>query len=264
MDWLYQYTDLQIVGLVWLLYLAVGISIFYVIKFILDKMQVFGNPFFSVTIIGTTLSLNAVLLIFVLIQSISTFQKMRETVNNELKSLYMIQKTMTPLSSRAIDQFKPQFREYISAVMSSEWKYMPTKKLDFDTEDNFHDFIDAITKFTPQNDFDRKIKPELISMSKDAAAARYLRIKNRGTALSSVFFTCVLLMQFIFIFHFALLTKRDYFAQSAFIIYQSILGVLLSLIVIYDHPFQGESGITAKEFQPMFERVDNMYGAEYR
>ena len=263
-DRLYLFNDLAILGLVWLAYLSIGLLMFFGLKFVLDRMQIFGNPYFSVTIIGTTLSLNAVLLIFVLIQSISTFQKVKEIVNNELRSLYAIEKAITPLSSRAVDQIRPQFSDYLNAVMTSEWKYMSSKNRDEATEVQFDEFIEALAKFTPQNDWERKLKEELMPMIEEAASARYLRIKNRGTQLSYIFFVGVIIMQFLFVLHFALLTKRDGFSQFAVVIYQSILGVLLGLLVIYDHPFQGKSGIGPDEFQPMLERVQNTYGAEYR
>lgn len=259
-----NYPDYEVVPMVSLLYVACGTTVFYITKIILDRMQIFGESYFSVTIIGTTLSLNAVLLIFVLIQSISTFQKVQDVVNNELKSLYVIDKEITPLSSRAIDQIKPFYKEYLESVISSEWLLMPTNLLDEKTEYLFDDFVSSLVTFTPQSNVERQIKSELVPMTKEAAAARYLRIKSRGTALSSAFFYSVLLLQGLFVIHFALLTRRDIFSQCALLIYQINLGLLLGLIVIYDHPFQGDSGIKSDYFLPMLERINNLRGSEYR
>jgi hypothetical protein len=261
---LYGFNDLMIVCFVWIFYIISGFIFFYPLKLLFDRIGMHGNSFFSVTIIGTTLSLNAVLLIFVLIQSISTVKNIKEITNNELRSLYAIQKAIVPLSSQGTDQIKPQFQEYLNSVISREWQYMSTNEIDEKTEQFFDDFLDSLLKFTPQNLLEKKIKEELLPLTKEAASARYLRIKNRGTQLPAVFFIAVLLLEFLFVLHFALLTKRDAFSQCALTIYQSSLGILLGLIVIYDYPFQGESGIAPTEFMHLLEQIDNFYGGEYR
>ena len=47
-------------------------------------------------------------------------------------------------------------------------------------------------------------------------------------------------------------------------IHLMILGVMLALIVVYNHPYEGETSNSSKEFLPMIERLNNLEGAEFK
>jgi len=46
-------------------------------------------------------------------------------------------------------------------------------------------------------------------------------------------------------------------------IHLMILGVMLALIIVYNHPYEGETSNSAKEFLPMLGRLDDMQGSEF-
>ena len=97
----------------------------------------------------------------------------------------------------------------------------------------------------------------------DVIKYRYDRIKTRGTNISQTYFNVIYFLEFLLVLQFFILTRRNALSQLILTIHLSILGVMLALIVVYSHPYEGETSNSSKEFQPMLERLDDMQGSEF-
>ena len=244
-------------------YVTVGLILYNILKGIFNKKKLWEDTYYGVTVIGTVLSLNAVLLTFTLIQCIKTNEEISGYVSRELQSLYNLETEMLPLHSTSIKQIKPYFKDYIVSVIENEWPLMDSGKRDQLTEKKFHDLIFAARTFSLHNKSEETAKQRITETIPEIIKYRYDRIKTRGKNISQTYFNVIYFLEFLLVLQFFLLTRRTALSQTILAIHLSILGVMLALIVVYNHPYEGETSNSSSEFKPMLERLDDIQGSEF-
>lgn len=255
-------SDIRILGFYSIFYTLAGLGFYHLLKFVFLGRVLWQDSYYGVTIIGTTLSLNAVLLTFTLIQCISSSQEISQYVSRELQSLYSLETEMLPLSSKSLNQIKPYFDDYMVSVISNEWPLMDGNERDKLTEKKFHDLINAARSFEINGTTEEITKKRIEDTIPDIIKHRYYRIKTRGKNISQTFFILIYFLEFLYVLQFFLLTRQTRLSQTILSIHLAMLGGLLALIVVYDHPYEGETSNSAKEFLPMIERLRDMNGSE--
>jgi hypothetical protein len=85
--------------------------------------------------------------------------------------------------------------------------------------------------------------------------ARHERMLNTGKEIPKAFFgaTFCLLTSFVIFFYF--LAPQNGFSQLVLAFLLSFIGTLLGLVIVYDHPYDGDSGITQAEFLPTLQAL---------
>lgn len=255
--------DIQIVAFCVTVYCLLGLLFYNLFKIAFGKITIKGDSYYGVTIIGTLVSVNAVLLIFVLVQSVSTVQQINGVVKRELETIYSLERVMAPLQSESMNQIKPYLKAYLTSIVNREWAFMKTTERDEVTEQLLDDLVVSIKAFSPQNVSESKTKEDLKGILKDMIEARFYRLKYKGKNLAEVFYYSVFFMQILLVFHFFILTSKTAFSQLILTIHMATLGTLFGLVLVYDRPFEGRSGIHASEFSPMITRLDDLIGGEY-
>lgn len=254
-------SDLNILLFYTLFYTITGLGFYHLLKLIFRGRRLWHDSYYGVTIIGTTLSLNAVLLTFTLIQCISSSQEISQYVSRELQSLYSLETEMLPLSSKSLKQIKPFLDDYMTSVIMNEWPLMDGNERDKITEKKFHSLINAARTFKVNDSNEEIMKKRIEDAIPDVIKHRYYRIKTRGKNISQTFFVLIYFLEFLYVLQFFLLTRQTRLSEAILSIHLAMLGGLLALIVLYDHPYEGETSNSAKEFLPMIERLREMNGA---
>ncbi len=245
-------------------YVIVGLAAYNFLKLIFHGRKLWEDSYFGVTIVGTVLSLNAVLLTFTLIQSIKSSEEISGYVSRELQSLYLFETEMLPLTSASLNQVKPYFKEYLVSVMENEWPLMDSGQRDEVTEEKFHDLLIAARTFSTRNKSEESIKQRIAESIPNVVKFRYDRIKTRGKNISQTYFFVIYFLEILLVVQYFLLTRNSAMSQTILTIHLMILGVMLALIIVYNHPYEGETSNSSREFLPMLERLDNMQGSEFK
>lgn len=245
-------------------YVIVGLGLYNLLKIIFYGRKLWEDSYFGVTIVGTVLSLNAVLLTFTLIQSIKSSEEISGYVSRELQSLYILETEMLPLTSTSLNQVKPFFKDYLVSVMENEWPLMDSGQRDVITEGKFHDLLIAARTFSIRNKSEETAKQRIAESIPNVVRYRYDRIKTRGKNISQTYFFVIYFLEILLVIQYFLLTRRSALSQMILTIHLMILGVMLALIIVYNHPYEGETSNSAKEFLPMLGRLDDMQGSEFK
>jgi hypothetical protein len=246
------------------LYVVFGLLLYNSLKLMFHNKKLWEDSYFGVTIIGTVLSLNAVLLTFTLIQSIKSSEEISGYVSRELQSLYTLETEMLPLTSDSLNQIKPFLQDYITSVMDNEWPLMDSGKRDEITEAKFHELLVAARTFSIKSKSEESAKQRITEAIPEVIKYRYDRIKTRGRNISKTYFFVIYFLEALLVVQFFILTRRSSLSQIILIIHLMILGIMLALIVVYNHPYEGETSNSSKEFLPMIERLNNLQGAEFK
>jgi hypothetical protein len=245
-------------------YVFVGLLVYNLLRIIFYDRKLWEDSYFGVTIVGTVLSLNAVLLTFTLIQSIKTSEEISGYVSRELQSLYILETEMLPLTSGSLGQVKPFLKDYMVSVIENEWPLMDSGQRDEVTESKFHDLLIAARTFSIRNKSEENARQRIAESIPNVVRYRYDRIKTRGKGISQTYFFVIYFLEILLVIQYFLLTRRSALSQTILSIHLMILGVMLALIVVYNHPYEGETSNSSKEFLPMLERLDSMQGSEFK
>jgi hypothetical protein len=161
-------------------------------------------------------------------------------------------------------QIKPFLHDYITSVMDNEWPLMDSGQRDEITEAKFHDLLVAARTFSIKSKSEESAKQRITEAIPEVIKYRYDRIKTRGRNISKTYFFVIYFLEALLVVQYFILTRRSSLSQTILVIHLMILGIMLALIVVYNHPYEGETSNSPREFLPMIERLNNLQGVEFK
>ena len=254
---LYVLPDVEIVFLFVILTVSYTFFVYYILQFTLGRLALPTDNYFGVTIVGTLTSLNAVLLIFTLVQAINTNSKAKSLVMSEISSVELFNKKLNFIPEQQAAEIRHQLGDYLDAVAVSGWDAMitgiPSKK----TEAIFSHLINTIPHLRDNKEIDRDYLKEIFSSFADLVKSRYDRLKMGGTRLPYYYLLAIFFLFTLHILQFFLLTKPNKYSLSILEIHMACLGLLLGIVVVYDHPFEGETSIKPELYHELSLKLQN-------
>lgn len=216
---------------------------------IFSRFNIKEDPYYGVTIIGTALSLTALLLIFTLMQAMGIVNQTHKMVVMEVESLFKVKSACLMVSTNECAAITNAIDHYVRAILSSDWPKPP----DHDTQESYEGVVICLRDIIRKNPSDSMERQNLLVALDTMIKARHERMLNTGKEIPKVFFgaTFCLLITFVVFFYF--LAPKNRFSQLALALLLSFNGTLLGLVIVYDHPYEGDSGITQAEFRPTLE-----------
>lgn len=240
---LYEFPDVEIV-FIFILITTLYAFIFYnFLRICTSNITLPHDGYFGVTIIGTLTSLNAVLLIFTLVQAINTNAKAKQLVLNEISSIELFSKKLEFIPEEDAKNIRYDLVVYLDAVADSGWEMMITGKPSQSTEAAFAHLISTIPHLRDNKELDRDFLKEVFASFTDLVKSRYDRLKMGGTRLPYYYLLAVFFLFTVHILQFFVLTKRNNYSLLILELHMACLGLLLGLVFVYDHPFEGETSV---------------------
>jgi hypothetical protein len=253
---IYEQSDFTIV-LESMLALAVfGLLLYWVFRAIFTPFKIKDDPYFGVTIIGTAVSLVAILLIFTLMQAMGSVAHTHKNVVAEIESLYKLKSACLLVSSKDCATIRNAMDGYVRAIFSSDWPKPP----DVETEADFERLVVAVSSVMKKMPADALERQNLFLAIDSMIRTRGERMLNEGKEIPKAFYgaTGVLICLLVFFYYF--LSPKTLFSQVALVVLLSLLGTLLGLVIVYDHPYEGDSGVTQHEFVPALKGLETHQG----
>ena len=254
---LYVLPDVEIVFLFVMLTVIYTFVVYYILKYTLGRLALPSDNYFGVTIVGTLTSLNAVLLIFTLVQAINMNAKAKSLVLNEISSVELFNKKLNFIPEQQAEEIRNQLGNYLDAVAVSGWNAMITGIPSKETEDIFSHLINTIPLLRDNKEIDRDYLKELFISFSDLVKSRYDRLKMSGTRLPYYYLLAIFFLFTLHILQFFLLTKSNKYSLSILEIHMACLGLLLGIVVVYDHPFEGETSIKPQIYHELSLKLRN-------
>lgn len=238
MQFIYQLSDIQIILLFVLATLLYTATLYSILLLTLSRFQIPMDNFFGITIIGTLVSLSAVLLVFTLIQSISLSQRIEAHVKTEVALIETLDETLTLFSDQKAREARQKLILYITSVINEEWPKMKQGEESLATEKLFDTILPTTAEITTNKKSEEEVYEHAISICYDLAKSRHMRLVYSGTKLSDHFWLGITFLFTLNILQFFLLARRNYYSLVILSLHMSALGLLLGLIFIHDQPFE--------------------------
>lgn len=213
------------------------------------------DNYFAIAIIGAMTSLVAVLLTFTLIQSQNSYSRASEAVSSEISAIELLYKRSIYLENQYTKEISINTLNYVNSIIASDWYAMNTGLRSETTEESFNKLLISVSRASHASDVDQETAWDLSTSFGEVVKARYDRLKIAGKNLPEFFYVSILLLFTIHIIQFFLLTKRNFFSLTVLCLNMAALGVLLGLIFVYDHPFEGGMEIKLDLFKDLAARI---------
>ena len=228
-----------------------GLSFYVLCSVIFARFKIKEDPYYGVTIIGTALSLTALLLIFTLMQAMGIVNQTHKMVVTEVESLYKVKSNCLLVSTSDCGAITDALDHYVHAILSSDWPKPP----DHDTQGSFEGLVVCLRNVIRKHPSDTVERQNLLLTLDTMIKARHERMLNTGKEIPNVFYgaTFCLLISFVLFFYF--LAPKNGFSRIALGLLLSFIGTLLGLVIVYDHPYEGDSGITQAEFHSTLQTL---------
>jgi hypothetical protein len=221
----------------------------------IGRLNLPSDNYFAVTIIAAMTSLVAVLLTFTLIQSINAYSRANEAILSEISSVELLYKRAIYLNNRYTDELSANTRGYVNQVIENDWHTMITGERSEAAEKAFDKLLFSVSKASHAPDVDQETAWDLSTSFGEVVKSRYDRLKLAGNNLPTFFYMAIFVLFNIHILQFFLLTKRNYFSLLILSLHMAALGLLLGLIFVYDHPFEGGTAIKIDLYRDLASRI---------
>ena len=128
--------------------------------------------------------------------------------------------------------------------MASDWPKPP----DHETEADFERLVVSVSGIIKRMPNDSLERQNLFLAMDAMIRTRGERMLNVGKEIPSAFFCAAGVLNSLLVFFFYFLAPKTQFSQVALLVLMAFLGTLMGLVIVYDHPYEGDSGITQHEF----------------
>lgn len=232
-----------------------SVILYFLLSSTIGRFNLPHDGYFAVAIIGAMTSLVAVLLTFTLIQSINTYNRASEAVLSEISAIELLYKRAVFLDNKYTIELTDKTRDYVDNIIDSDWYTMITGQRSEATEETFNKLLISVSRASHASDVDQETAWDLSTSFGEVVKGRYDRLKLAGNNLPPVFYMAIFVLFTIHILQFFLLTKRSYFSLSILNLNMAALGLLLGLVFVYDHPFEGETAVKIELYENLATRL---------
>jgi len=260
MEQIYNLSDLTKVLVFVLLSCSSAALVYHALNATIGKFNLPSDANYGVNIIGTMTSLCSILLVFVLIQSISTNAKINSIVSDQLSEMYKFEKHLMVMPKSYVNEIKPHFAAYIDSIISDESKLMGSKAKSNETEKRFDEFLASVANVEDADSGPKLAKGDFATLTDGLSKVRYLKLRAKASSLPSELYLGIVFLLLLNVFQFFLLAKRNNYSLSILLLHVAAQGLVFGLIFVYDHPFYGERGVKAEAYVDVREKLNAIEG----
>ena len=253
-NWIYRRTNVQI------LIILVIFSILYLglIPRVLQSI-----PFFSPTedstrlglsLFGSIITLSGLLIGFLLNQAQSNFREVQSLVSQEAGRINNLDRLLTRYGDLAIAQIRKELSEYIHSIINDEWICLQMGNGSAKTHMLWRGISRKIMTLEPASNRQIAMYTDIIKKSEEVAESREARIERSAIRLPNLFWVVILICMTALMGINTLFVASDSFHLGLKILPMT-LGALISLLIITDQPFKGQSSVQPDALNKIAESI---------
>jgi hypothetical protein len=233
-----------------------GVVIYGLHYAFLAKKNIPTDNYFGVTTIGTMTSLSAVLLIFILVQSMQTYNSIKATVGKEIISAELLHEVTTFLPRENSADINSAIKDYLITIHQYGWKLLPEGKRSDETDIAFQRLLDAVQRLAMNKTVPTELTRGVMSGFHEMVKNRYERLLMARQSVAPIFYFGVLILITLHVTQFFFLTRRNLYSLFILSLHLCALGVLLGLTYSYSHPFEGTTSVQADEYLALAAKIN--------
>ena len=247
---IYSIPDAWLLILFAILVPAYAFVVFRVLCFVFRKKAFPHDSYYGINMFNSTVAMTGILLIFTLVQALGTIQKIKGSINDEIVAIERLDLLLANYKEVDALVARQELRHYVGSIVDAEWAEMlhPTESVRM-SEELMKLSDEIINKLPAETRLEKDLNSKSINLLNDLLKTRHARMQFAGGNLPHIFFLGIFFLLNISILLYFQLSKKDEFASYTLLFQMGAVGVLTGLVIVYDNPFYGESGITPHVYE---------------
>ena len=186
----------------------------------------------------------ALIMSFCIVEASGNLQKTEEVISREASAILNLDRVLLRSKDPALVNLRPVLHAYGRAIIDKEWPLLahprPEQHGAAEVDAAFTELSSRLFDFSPQGEFQVEMFREAIVLTRQLVEKREERLANAELSLPSLFWAVTLLIVFLQGVLAGLVSPSAAHAMELGGLAAAI-GLLLSLLIILDLPFSGES-----------------------
>ena len=252
-SFLYSLSDTAIVCL----FALAGVLIMVLVYFLKKLIPFFQQPRtpdeikktddFLIAVRATVIAMCSLVLAFSMVTVIGNFNRADAAATAEASLINNMDRMMVRYGDPQVAELRKSLMAYTHSIVNDEWPLLSRGKGSDKTRELFVPISQGIIAIHPEPGRQNVIYTEMVKKADDIAEARDARIESTANSLAAIFWLMVgfTFSAMIILTIFVDLTPLRVFG---FAIQLAVFSALMSVVFIYDQPFDGETSISTKAF----------------
>ncbi len=253
-DWIYKRTNTQILFL---------LIIFFVLLLdiaprILQTVPAFepseDSTRLGLSLFGSIITLSGLLIGFLLNQAQTNLREVQSLVSQEAGRINNLDRLLTRYGDPAVSVIRQELFEYMNSIVEDEWQLLKKGEGSTKTHMLWRGISRKIMSLEPVSNRQIAMYTDIIKKSEEVAESREGRIERANIRLPGLFWIVILIciLSLLAINTLFLPTKSFFLGLK---ILPVTMGALISLLVITDQPFKGQSAVKPEAFYKIIDSI---------
>ena len=241
--WLYHLSDRSVLAGVLGVVIACALLAPYAGRFLMRSPMTDARDAAAFDAFKVVMGMAGALLAFSLVQAVGNRRATEGLVGREAAAFATVDRALLRFGSADAVAMRPLVAEYGRARIDLEWPGLTEGERDTATDDRYNALSRTARSLQPADGRQQSTYAELLRSLDDLAEMRELTLQNGDVDLPDLFWLAAF-GQLALALALAGLTRPAPARLAAIGAMAAALGLVLSLLVIVDHPFGGETGVT--------------------
>lgn len=253
-NWIYKRSNTQIL---------IILVLFFVILLDVMPRVLQTIPFFAPTddstrlglsLFGSIITLSGLLIGFLLNQAQTNFREVQSLVSREAGQINNLDRLLVRYGDPSITVTRKELFEYMNSIVNDEWDRLKHGEGSTKTHMLWRGVSRKLLALEPQTNRQTAMYTDIIKKAEEVAESRESRIERASVRLPNLFWVVILICMAALLGINTLFLPSDSFFVGLKIL-PVTLGALISLLVITDQPFKGQSAVMPDAFHKIIESI---------
>lgn len=259
---LYSLSDPTIV----LLFALMGILVMIVVFVIRKQLPFFRKPRtpeeikksddFLIGARATVIAMCSLVLAFSMVTVIGNFNRAEAAAAAEASLINNMDRMMARYGDPAVAELRKNLMAYTRSIVDDEWPLLSQELGSEKTRELFVPISQGVIAIHPEPGRQSVVYTEMVKKADDIAEARDARIESTSTSLAGIFWLMVG-MTFSAMILMTLFIELTPIRVFGFAIQLMAFSALMSVVFIYDQPFNGQTSVSNKAFVKTISAMQN-------
>lgn len=259
-NWLYTYPD-EFVVAVFSLLAASSVFVAAMLRWCFCRLSppqsvddLKKTDEFILAVRVTLFSVCGLVLAFSLVAVFSTYNRAEAAAAAEATMINNMDRLMIRFGDPRVAELRQSLHAYAESIVEDEWPLLQHGVGSEQTTQLFVPISRGVIAVEPASARQSMIYAEMIKKADDLAEAREARLESTATGLAPVFW---LMVTIIFVAQMLLTVCVDLSVLRifAFAVQLAVFGALLSVVFIFDMPFNGQTAVSPTAFVKVIDRM---------
>lgn len=253
-NWIYKRSNLSIL-LILVLFFVVLLD---VIPRILQTFPLFAptedSTRLGLSLFGSAMTLSGLLIGFLLNQAQTNFREVQSLVSRESGQINNLDRLLVRYGDPAISSVRKELFQYMNSIVNDEWDLLKVGQGSKETHMLWRGISRKLLSLEPQTNRQTAMYTDILKKAEEVAESRESRIERSSVRLPNLFWVVIIICMVALLGINTLFLPSDSFFMGLKIL-PVTLGALISLLVITDQPFKGQSSVKSDPFLKMIESI---------